>query len=108
MTPEQEAELIEKMAGEILRFVPVGYGMRADEAEQYARAALSIAKPIIRADALEEAAKAAEGIECEAAGDEYKSGGNGNFWDNDSIYGTARIDVARSIRALKSKGQKPS
>jgi hypothetical protein len=107
MTPEQEAELIEEIAAEICyaAFVPpIDYGgskrywkgvveAKKEAYRREARAALRIAKPIIRADALEEALSEAED-EAQRTGE-----GDGEFY-------IARKIVDR-IDALKSKGQKP-
>lgn len=48
----------------------------------------------------EEIAKVAQGWTCEAAGDFYRTDGGTHYWDEDSIYGTARSDAGAKIRAL--------
>lgn len=57
-----------------------------------------------RAAALEEAARVAEGWPTTAAGDEYMTCGNGEFWDAGTPYDQARHDAAAAIRALAAKG----
>lgn len=58
---------------------------------------------LVRAEVLEEAARVAEGKSVEAAGNVYQTDKPGNFWDEDSVYGTGRRQAADAIRALKSK-----
>jgi len=89
MTPEQEDALIDRMVSEIWR-LPMD-----NEHFSRMRAALSIAKPIIRDEALEEAAGVADG-----AFDRFKDP-NCYSWNRAATY------VGRTIRALKSKGQNP-
>ncbi len=48
----------------------------------------------------ERAAMIAEGWECESAGGVYLTCGNGNFWDEGTIYDQGRADAAGAIRAL--------
>lgn len=61
---------------------------------------LATARAEARNQALEEAAKLAEGWETEAAGDVYQTCGNGNFWDPGTNYDQGRHDAATAIRAL--------
>jgi hypothetical protein len=88
MTPEQEAELIEKMADAIGEV----WDCPEEDDERllvYARAALSIAKPVIRDEALEEAMKAAAPP----------------AWQKGSFRAEGREEAVDAIAALKSKGQ---
>lgn len=87
MTPEQEDELIEKMKIAYWRIEP------GETVDARMRRALSIAMPIIRDEALEEALSVAED-EAQRTGE-----GDGEFY-------IAR-KIADRIAALKSKGQKP-
>jgi hypothetical protein len=110
MTPEQEAELVEKMAREIYESVRPKGSFDAVKAEREAdgldfppahmcpsfiaaRAALRIAKPVIRDEALEDASDNLI-IEAQREG------------SDDTAY-TLR-SAAAFVSALKSKGQKPS
>jgi hypothetical protein len=111
MTPEQEAELIEKMATEICYAWFAGKNIDYGGPKKYwkgvveakkevyrreARAALSIAAPILRDEALEEAAAKAE-----------------STWLETTFVGKAAIHagenmcriVAAAIRSLKTKDQ---
>ncbi len=54
----------------------------------------------VRRDALREAARIAEGWECQAGGNDYQTNGNGRFWDADTIYHQGRMDAAAQILAL--------
>ena len=71
------------------------------------RAALeAVADDMVRAerDACE---RLAGGWRCEASGDNYQTSGNGNFWDDDSIYGQGRTEAAAAIRARSQKTEPP-
>lgn len=100
MTPEQEAELVDKMAKEACESMGTPWDALAPEAREERthemRAALSIAKPIIRDEALEEANKTlfALGLDNVPL-----------FMQHDICARDMQISAA--IRALKSKGQKP-
>jgi hypothetical protein len=113
MTPEQEAELIEKMATEICYagfVVPYNYGgpgrywegvveAKKEAYRRDARAALSIVKPIIRADALEEAkdlVDALHALEWDSKDPAYVDG-----------FMQAVVEISEGINDLKSEGQKP-
>jgi hypothetical protein len=85
MTPEQEADLIEKMH-------EAYFSREISSGRESMERALSFAKPIIRDEALEDA-KAA----CWPSKDDN--------WTSDQIVAFATA-VAR-INAIKSKGQKP-
>ena len=47
----------------------------------------------------ERAATVCEGRPCQVAGDDFRTSGNGEFWDADSAYARGRIDAAAAIRA---------
>jgi LPS sulfotransferase NodH len=82
MTPEQEAELIEKMA----KAISDGDINWRDWVEE-ARAALRIAKPVIRDEALDDAAKVIRAF---------------------GVRDYSADEVAERVLKLKSKGQTPS
>lgn len=97
MTPEKELDLVEKMAEAAeaemkkprmhVNYTPCDKRM---ELCIGLRAALSIAAPILRNEALEEAAKAAEAFHQD------------RDWVKGSLYDTLRRETASAIRSLKS------
>ncbi|RJP45462.1 hypothetical protein C4587_00770 [Candidatus Parcubacteria bacterium] len=100
MTPEQEAELVEKMADAI------GEAWDCPEEDDdrlrvYARAALAIARPIIEKEAYEKAAKAASG-EISCRDNNWRQDGY-REWDSSGLYGMARDHAAMAIVALAKK-----
>lgn len=92
MTTDRRAALVEAMATEIY---DRGEFIQMSDCKLIASALADLA--------LEEAARVAEGKSVEAAGNVYQTDKPGNFWDEDSVYGTGRRQAADAIRALKSK-----
>ena len=115
MTPEQEDELIEKMAVNLRDNSPPWFPRKEkwekleerarEEWRKQARAALSISKPIIRNEALRIASDICRGRALKWAKDE--------FHEDAKTAQRARTSYAEADRcaadidALKSKGQKP-
>ena len=105
MTPEQEDELIDKMAEHLREHSPPWFPRKEkwEKLEERAReewrkqaiAALSLANPIIRDEALEDAARA-----CESS----FARDDPSVW---KLREPTQDELATYIRSLKSKGQKP-